>query len=266
MSFELDPDKGGFLFTSGYKGAGKSEWVKHYFRSYPYARLVFDANGDFDPDGSFTHDYMPPVELVRARKDGKPPVYRSPVPSFAGEDDWAPVNPGTFPSWRYEIDYTDPDWRYVCGAVLGAPPSRHRAGSGVLGAGEPVFVHFDEVGELAPAGSTPVEIDQALHKGRHWNLAMSGAGPRIKGVNPLFVSQADVAALFDMPHELDRQRAAEHLGISYEELCRHLDNLEQYHYLGWEGPPVRQLSIMPPVPLDDHPKTDPRGERARPPR
>lgn len=266
MSFELDPDKGAFLFTCGHKGAGKSEWAKHYFRSYPYGRLVIDANGDVDPDGAFTCDYRPPVELVRPRKEGKPPVYLSPVPSFAGEDEWAPVNEGTWPSWRYEIDFTDPDWRYVVDAVIGDPPSRHRAGSGMLGAGEPVMIWVDEIGEFAPAGGTPPRFEQALHKGRHVGLTLACAGPRVKAVNPLCVSQADLAAIFDTPHELDRQRLAEHLGISYDELSSHLDNLEQFGFLCWEGPPVRQLSVMPPLPQDLHPRTDHRGERARSPR
>lgn len=254
MSFVLDPDKGAVVFACGHKGAGKSVLAEWYFRAYPYPRLVVDANGDVDAAGSFTTYYEPKVELVRPRREGKPPVYLSERPELEGLTEW--------PSWRYEIDYTDPDWPFVVDAVIGEPPGRHSGGSGVLGTGMPTCVWIDEVGELASAGRTPPRLLQHLHKLRHVRGTLILSGPRAVGVEPLCLSQADLVAMFDTPHELDRDRLAQHLQLPARELASLLDNLEEHGYLAFEGPPARQLSIMPPLPLGEMPKAT-RGESAR---
>lgn len=228
MSLELDPDKGAFIFVCGAKGRGKSELCKSYFRAYPYTRVLIDANSDVDPEDRFTQRWEPSVELVRPRGNGQPPLYKTRLP----EPD------GRWPSLRYEVDFTEPDAIHKVDAVLAA----------VYELGLPACVWIDEVGEFAPSGRTTGYMRQALHKGRHRRLTLIMAGPRPMGIDVLILAQADVVAMFDTPHELDRQRLAAELGIPIGELNDLLDNLERYGYLAfdsWE----RELLIMPPLEL-----------------
>ncbi len=260
VTFELDPDTGAYLFACGHKGAGKSKFAEWYFRSYPYARLVIDSNSDVDPEGRFTEWIDPAIDLVAPASQGRPPVYRCPVPDLGA---WAASRggePGYFPSWRYEPDFSNAHWRYVVDAVMGEPPTRRGAGSGFLGLGQPVAVWIDEIGEFDPVGQTPPKFAQVLHKGRHAGVTLIMSGPRPKGVDPLCLSQADLIAMFDTPHALDRERLAEHVPVSRTELDALLDNLEEHGYLLFEGPPSRELSIMAPLPLERLEGREPRGE------
>ncbi|MHB8431019.1 MAG: hypothetical protein ACYDDZ_10920 [Acidimicrobiales bacterium] len=257
MSFVLDPDKSSYLFACGYKGAGKTKWIEWYFRGYPYPRLVIDPNGDIDAEGAFTQWYDPVVTLAQPAMGGKPPIYECATPELDPEA-------SSWPSLRYETDNANPHWRFVVDAIIGEPPSRRRAGSGFLGLGMPVCVWVDEIGEFDPAGQTPPRFAQVLHKGRHADLTLMMSGPRPKGVDPLCISQADLVAMFDTPHVLDRARLAETLSLPQDELASLLDNLDEHGYLAFEGPPERQLSVMPPLPIHELPKSDKRGEQARP--
>lgn len=226
-SLELGPDEGAFVAIFGRKGSGKSELAKSYFCAYPYDRLLIDAHGDVDPDSTFT------------------------TPVGPGLFEWPEPADGVYPSLRYEIDYTDdelvsgtriPHWLWLVDQVIG---HAYRLG-------RPVCIWLDEVGELAPAGRTPGNIVQALHKGRHVHLTLLMAGPRPVGVEVLVLSQADLAAFFEMPHPLDRERVAGALAIPVGELADLLDNLEQYGYLVFFAA-SRTLVIMPPLELEERP-------------
>jgi energy-coupling factor transporter ATP-binding protein EcfA2 len=233
-SLILDPDKGAFVAIFGRKGSGKSELAKSYFRAYPYDRVVIDANGDVDPAGEYTvavgpGDFdWPTLEewATRRRDDPELPPW---------------------PSLRYEIDYTDdalvpgtriPQWLFQADQVVKK--------ASLLG--RPVCIWLDEIGELAPAGRCPGNIRQALHKGRHWQATLLMAGPRPVDVEVLVLSQADLACLFELPHELDRQRIAAHLAIPINELGPLLDNLETYGYMVFFAA-SRTIVIMPPLEL-----------------
>jgi hypothetical protein len=224
-SLVLDPDAGAFVSIFGRKGSGKSELAKSYFRAYPYDRLVIDSNGDVDPDSTFTirvgpGDFEWPepeawAEMRREEAEARP--------GAAGE--FPP-----YPSLCYEIDFTDdtlvqgtriPRWLFLVDQAV------KRA----YHLGRPVCVWLDEIGELAPAGRCPGNIRQALHKGRHVHLTLLMAGPRPVDVEVLVLSQADLVCVFELPHELDRQRLSAHLGIPMDELGPLLDNLRQYGYL-----------------------------------
>jgi len=238
---ELDPDAGAFVAIFGRKGSGKSELAKSYFQAYPYDRIVFDSNGDVDPEGKFTirvgpGDFEWPTleQWAEMRRDN---------PELAA-----------FPSLLYEIDFTDdalmagtriPRWLFLVDQVV--KKAYHL--------GRPVCIWLDEIGELAPAGRTPGNISQALHKGRHVSLALLMAGPRPTDIDVLVLSQADIVIMFDVPHDLDRERLAKHLALKRAELDPLLDNLEPHGevegvtgYLAFFAA-TRSLAIFPPLEL-----------------
>ncbi len=237
-SLILDPDKGAFVSIFGRKGSGKSELAKSYFRAYPYDRIVIDSNGDVDPNSEFTFPVGPgafewpdPEEWAKWRHAAEQVGAQMPA----------------WPSLRYEIDFTDdslvtgtrvPRWLWLVDQVV--KMAYHL--------GRPVCIWLDEVGELAPAGRTPGNILQALHKGRHVNLTLLMAGPRPVDIEVLVLSQADLVCLFELPHDLDRDRVSKHLALPRAELDPLLDNLEPYGYLVFFAA-TRSLVILPPLEL-----------------
>jgi hypothetical protein len=232
-SLVLDPDEGAYVSIFGRKGSGKSELAKSYFRAYPYDRIVIDSNGDIDPGSEFTFPVVagftwPTLEAWAQMREHDPSL-------------------SPYPSLRYEIDFTDdakvpgtqiPHWLWLVDQVVKQACALDR----------PVCIWLDEVGELAPAGRCSGNILQALHKGRHIHLTLLMAGPRPVGVEVLVLSQADLACFFEMPHELDRQRASAHLAIPIDELAGILDNLEEHGYMVFFAA-SRTIVIMPPLEL-----------------
>ncbi len=247
-SLVLDPDAGAYVSIFGRKGSGKSELAKSYFRAYPYDRLVIDSNGDVDPDSTFTVK-VGPGDFEWPSLEAWAEMRRDEAERRPGVDVGLPA----YPSLCYEIDFTDdarvpgtqiPHWLWLVDQVVKKAYSLAKGTDGAPG--RPVCLWLDEVGELAPAGRCPGNILQALHKGRHVHLTLLMAGPRPVGVEVLVLSQADLACFFEMPHELDRQRASAHLAIPIDELAGILDNLEEYGYMVFFAA-SRTIVIMPPL-------------------
>ena len=250
----LDPDQGAYVAIFGRKGSGKSELAKSYFRAYPYDRIVFDSNDEIDPEGTYTLDVgpglfeWPTLEewaerlLARRRRCATLPAQR-PVERRRSRPELPP-----YPSLRYAIDFTDdelmpnsrvPHWLYLVDQVIKL----------AYHLGRPVCIWVDEVGDIFPVGKTQGNSMQALHKGRHKALTLLMAGPRPYNVEVLVLSQSDLVCIFEMPHELDRQRVAAHCAIPINELGPMLDNFEEHGYLAFFAA-SHSVAILPPLELD----------------
>lgn len=192
--FALDPDKSSVVAAFGRKGTGKSYLSTMLFEAYPYDRLLIDNTGDVDPGFSFTSPWPYP------------------------EDQWPdPPEQGQRGSWRLRPNHrtppekrgatTAPQWRWDIDDALGFAMDHGR-----------VAVQVDEVGETFPVGKTLPMGDDMLHTLRHRNVSLFAAGPRPVGLDPLVLTQADLVAMFNLPHEIDVRRLAATLGLPDDEL------------------------------------------------
>lgn len=241
MPFVFDPDEGAMISAFGPKKFGKSHLCEAYFRAYPYDRLVIDPSGDVDVSHQFTVDAPAWPFRVWTEAGKRRCVF---------EGRWPEPADNAYPSIRYVVDQTDADWLLKVDTLVGYFSNlRHELGSDE-GPYRPKCIWLDEVGEIALEGSRcPPRVNAMLHHLRHMKVTSLNAGPRPVGVNTLVLSNADLVAMFSVPHELDRDRLAGSLGVPRSELSPLLDNLDRHEYVAFllDG---RSVEINPPMPAD----------------
>ena len=216
-----DPRKSVFMFACGRKGAGKSEWCRRWFDSYPFDRVVIDPTGDVR--GDLTRDGVA-FQLVDTNV--------IPVSRPRGEDG-QPVT----------LVYV-PDM----GAAAAADDMDRVVGLCLDSADHPVLLWVDEVGRLTTANSTPPNTRRVLHHGRHHAITILGAAPRPIDIDPLWINQADLVATFRLPNPRDRERVAANIGYpprEFDQLV--LTELHDHEYLLYVQAEDR-LYIGPPLP------------------
>lgn len=211
MPLRLDPAKPVWIDAFGRKGSGKSVFAETYYHSWPYDSLVIDPTGDFDP-GEAVETIGDPLPYKLALGDERQRTRRRYI--------YRP-DPGS--------DDYDNNLDRAVGLAFYTPKER------------PFLLVIDEVGELTDAHGQGSNMRRVCHQSRHRNLSVICAGPRCKDINPLVLSQADYVAFFEMPSELDQQRAAHTCGLSLKRFSEANKALAPYHYLLYTAQPDPQL-------------------------
>lgn len=228
-----DPRRSYFVYVSGIKGSGKSEYCKHFFYPYPLDRCIIDV----------THDVTESL-----RKDGIPHrQITKPIP-------------GSWPDWMREADHdkTDamPDGRLtlVYRPDMGDPEvfdDMDRVVGMCLrggGPGKATLLWLDEIGEVTNAHKTGPGMRRGLHHGRHDDLSMLMAGPRARDVNPLCIGQADKVVTFRTLNKYDREALAGNMGIDQGAFDEMNKALKKYEHSIWERE-TEEIHHYGPLPL-----------------
>lgn len=240
---QLDARKPIWLTCLGRKGSGKSHLAHRFWDSYPYDRLLIDPNGDV---GLGVAEPVEDLEL--------------PLP-----DRWPEV-----------VDLADVDGRrrrrrqtlrFV--ADMRSPTfvdDMDRAVGLAMAKGD-VLIWLDEAGMLTRASYTPPNTRWMQHQHRHHNVSVLACQPRPIDISPLFISQANFIATFDLPHPRDRERLAGTMGFAPRDFDAAHEAIERppegsddtwTGYLWWDGI-RRQMWVMPPLPAPRHQR--PSGQR-----
>lgn len=222
--FELDPEKSNVVMTFGRKGTGKSVLCTWLFQGYPYDRVLIDNTGDVDPDLRFTAPIHPPFPASWPEDaDGRLSLRFRPN----HRDAQAVVVQGRkVPKWRADVD-----------DLVGL----------VMAHGRTALL-VDEIGETFPVAKTMPNTDDMLHTLRHRDVSLFGAAPRPVGLDSLCLTQADLVAMFAIPHELDNRRLAATLGLPERELYALNRALEPYAFLLFDQR-VHELYHCDPLPV-----------------
>lgn len=221
----LDPDHSNFVSIFGRKGSGKSELAKAYAISYPGPALLIDSTADVGDLGGRFVDFPP-----------------SPPDEWPTDDDGEELSVRIVPDRLSPSSLDDVDrWiglRYF--ASKGDEKRRTPA--------KPAMIFVDELREVAKANMVKPHFDLVLNMGRHAKLTLLMCGPRTVGIDPLVLSQADLAFFFALPHEADQERAAATLGIPVREFAALVNGLELHEFLGFEQR-SHELAVFPPLVL-----------------
>lgn len=188
-----DPRKSWFLFATGIKGRGKSEYCRRWFDQFPYDRLVIDPTHDLRKD--FREEGLEFVDLG----DGLAMPVR-----FPSRSDGQPVTAVFCP------DMGAPDVMDDIDRAVGLM---------LRGSDQHGLIWLDEVGESTTGHKTPPNTRRVLHHGRHHNLHLLQACPRAMDIDPLHIGQADVVAMFRCPVIYDSDRVADNIGYGRVELA-----------------------------------------------
>ncbi len=224
MYSQPDPRKAWFVFATGAKDSGKSHYCRAWFDPYPYDKLVIDPTHDVRKD--FTREGVKFTDLG----DGQ-------------------ALPTRFPR------SDDEDHPYVTAVFcpdMGSPTAMddidRAAGLVLRGSGQHAMLWLDEVGESTTGNKTPPNHRRILHHGRHDNLHLLSAGPRAMDIDPLFIAQADLDAIFDLSSTYDIDRIARTIGCDPGELAALVKEWCTGHrYLLWDRAD-RQMYKMPALP------------------
>jgi len=221
MAEPPDPRKALFIFASGKKGSGKSYLCRAWWDSYPFDKLVIDP----------THDIRRDLQ-----REGQ---------------EFITLDPDALPV-RFPASHDDRQ-SYVTAVLcpdMGSPTAADQMDRAVglcLRTDHPTMLWVDEFGTLTTAHKTPPNTRRALHHGRHHDLTFLIACPRPKDIDPLAISQADLAYTFRTPNVYDRERIANEIGWDvreFDEVNRQLTGHEHTLYDGRDD----TLTIMPPLP------------------
>lgn len=199
-----DPRKAFYIFASGMKGRGKTEYVRRWWDAYPYDRVVVDVTHDIRED--FRAEGLPFTDL-----SGDIVPVKLPQP----EDERDPrVTCVYCPDMGTATVLDDID--RVCGLVL---RGRHKR----------AFLWVDEVGgTVGPGGKAPPNQRRILRHGRHHNLFLAGTDPRPMEIPTLWPAQADIVVTFRTPLEMDSNRIADQIGYGRDEYA----TINRNHCLG----------------------------------
>ena len=195
MYEQPDPRKAFYVFATGSKDSGKSYYCRAWFDAYPFDKLVIDPTHDVRKD--FRREGIEFVDL--------------------GNGDALPT--------RFPVSH-DENRPYVTAVFcpdMGAPTAMddidRAAGLLLRGSDNHGMLWLDEVGESTTGNKTPPNHRRILHHGRHDNLQLLAAGPRAMDIDPLFIAQADLDAIFDCVSVYDIDRVAKTIGYDPGELA-----------------------------------------------
>ncbi len=224
MYEQPDPREAFYVFATGMKGRGKSHYCRAWFDAYPYDKLVIDP----------THD---------VRED-----LRAEGAEFTDLGD-GHVLPTRFP---VSNDESRPYVTAVFCPDMGSPTAMddidRAAGLLLRGRGSRGMLWYDEAGVATTGARTPPNARRVLHHGRHHNLHLLSAGPRAMDIDPLFIAQADLVAMFRCPQVYDVERVARTVGYDPAELAGlNRDWCQGHRYLLYDARD-EQLYKMPPLP------------------
>jgi len=213
-------------FVVGRKRSGKSEYTYRLWDTWDGDRVVVDVTGDFigkhpEPD-TVTLPVPPPARW----------------PEELRKDDQRM-------SLRYVPDIKAPDWQADCDRVVGLAYDH----------GDTLLV-VEEVSAVGAGGLPFPRTRQALHHGGHVGLYIIANGPRAKGIDPLWIAQADEVVVFPGVGPLDRKRIAECINWDARDFDQRARNLGQYEHLRYVAglvPP--ELWECGPLPLAERQTT-----------
>jgi len=216
---KIDSTRSHFILVVGRKGSGKSLLSHRLFVSYPYDKLVIDPHADTRKGAYFVD-----------AKELEAPLPTRLIP-WRDDDERGPN------VWRFVPDHRSDTLVDDLDRAVGLAYLRRR-----------MCVWVDEIGDVAGANRTGPFMREALHKGRHRQLTMIMAGPRPITVDPLVVSQADYAYVFDLPNPRDRRRVADNIGWDPKEFDRAVAGLPLHGYLRYDAR-AHELVSFPPLPI-----------------
>lgn len=208
---DLDPDQSTCVFACGRKGTGKSHFTTTLFRAFPYDRLLVDPTGDVDPYHAFTEPTEAPVppRWPTPENWGRPSGERVSLRHRPNYRDNLRSKRTNLPKWLEEVD----DW-------IGLAMDHGRTA-----------VMLDDAGEVIRANRIGPATGDMLHTLRHRRLSLFMSCPRPVSIDPLALSQADLVAIFDTPHELDVRRLGAALGLNDKKLYGLIRSLDQHEFL-----------------------------------
>jgi hypothetical protein len=217
----LDPDKSTCVFACGRKNTGKTHLTTTLFRAFPYDRLLIDVTGDVDPFFEFTEPIDEAPDTWPTSAD---------VPPWR---DWGPGEnpPGERVSLRLRPRYRNnvrskrtglPMWLEQVDDWIGLAMDHGRTA-----------VEIDDAGEVVKANRCGPATTDMLHTLRHRDLTLLTSCPRPVSIDPLTISQADLVAIFDTPHELDVRRLKASIGvrITVDDLYGLIESLDEHEFL-----------------------------------
>jgi hypothetical protein len=218
---ELDVSTGLVIGCFGKKKSGKSVLAMLLARSYPGDIVVIDVAGDDGP--------VPP--LTRTQQLSNWAQIDDPVHEISGTVDELPDR---WPEHlredkkrlilRYVPDAGSATFLDDMDAVVALAYSHGRCC---------LLVH--EMGVLAPVGKVRPHTRRVLMHNRHRQLTLIGCAPRPKGIDPLFLGQADLVYTFDVVQEMDRVRIAETIGWPAQEFNDAVQDLGPHEYLRYDA-------------------------------
>ena len=224
---DLDPDKSTCVFACGRKGTGKTHLITTLFRAYPYDRLLVDVTGDVDRNFEFTEPIDAPLPSTWPTPEswGRPTGERISLRHRPNYRDNARSKRTNLPQWLEHVD-----------DLVGLAMDHGRTA-----------VEIDDAGEVIRANRVGPAIGDMLHTLRHRALTLLMSCPRPVSIDPLAISQADLVAIFDTPHELDVRRLKSALGVrvAVDELFALINALDEHEFLLVKGKELFHCDALP---------------------
>lgn len=220
----LDPSKNLIASAFGRKGSGKTYFNRMLYRSYPFAKIVIDVNGNADPG--------PDAKPLKPEDIAK----RMPRPERnldTGAREYPNLHLVADPgrqSYREDLD------KAVQMALF---PQE-----------QDCLVWCGEIGEFTAGGRTGPALRRGLMQSRHYRTSFLFDGPRPMDIDKLVIAQADLVAIFDLPDPDDRDRIATVIGYPKQRFraeCDETFRRGDHWYLLWNTA-TRDLFRCPPLP------------------
>lgn len=200
----LDPTRNFIISAFGVKGSGKTTVARMIYRSYPYAKLCIDVNGDADPG--------PASKIIRSP--------RRHMPEHRDREPW-------------------PDLHYIAdpGADNYADQLDAAVGMSLYPQDQLCLVWCDEVGEFTTATRTGPNLRRLLQQSRHYRTSAIFSGPRPVDIDKLVIFQSDLVFVFYLPDPKDQDRIANNIGwepARFRRTCQECWSRGEYCHLVYD--------------------------------